>query len=179
MNAAKHICTQKHMPPSFPSSLLMFAPWPPWLCFSFFLRRRYILQSTHRPYRAGPVPAADHHRTASLVLPQVKEKQKQKQKKEKNPHPAKTRPPRPPTFLHLPSPNGPEPESEAELGVTNTSSFSHWGGALSGSTASWLPFMLSEKRTGCDSGRTQATEDRTVEILNFIWTRVRSFQDIS
>lgn len=42
-----------------------------WFCLSFFLRRCHILQPPHPPHRAGRVPAAAHHRTASLVLPQV------------------------------------------------------------------------------------------------------------
>lgn len=70
--AHTNICTYiVGLSPLFPASLLTVLP-DPRLCLSFFLRRRSIPQQPHPPHRAGPVPAAAHHRTASLVLPQVK-----------------------------------------------------------------------------------------------------------
>lgn len=91
-----------------PASVLTALP-DPWLCLSF-LRRCHIPQPPHPPHRAGPVPAADHHRTASLVLPQVN-----------SPGPAGTRAPHltsPPPWASL---TGCQPGSGAELRVTNTS----------------------------------------------------------
>lgn len=160
-----HIVVLAPLP--LPASLLTVLP-DPQLCLSFFLRRRYVPQQPHPPHRAGPVPAAAHHRTASLVLPQVNSPTLRGLTHLTSP------PPRG-------SPTGCEPGSGAELVVTNTSSFSHWGGARSGSTASWLPLMLSEKRTGgqavtVDLDRQQKTEE---QVLYHIRTRVLSFQDIS
>lgn len=127
-----HICSWPRPPlPASLSTVLLDLR----LCLSF-LRRRHVLQSPHPPHCTGPVPAAAHHRTASLVLPQVN-----------SPTPRKDSPASPHTLPGA-SLTGCEPVSGAELRVTNASSFSHWGGALSGSTGSWLPLMLNEKRTG-------------------------------
>lgn len=156
MTAAKHICTQKHMPPSFPAPLLMLLPDPLALLLLLPQKTLHPPVNTSSPScwscpccwsslhcLPGTSSGKKKKKTTTLVLQRL------------------TRLTSP--TLPLPSPNGSEPDSEAELRVTNTSSFSHWGGALSGSTASWLPFMLSEKRTGCDSGRTQATESQRVQ----------------
>lgn len=59
----------------------------------------------------------------------------------------------------------------------NTSSFSHWGGAQSGSAASRLPLTLSKKRKSCDGGRKQATEESVELFLYHIRTRALNFQD--
>lgn len=117
MNAAKHV---QHMHTVYttglaPLFLLLcrrcsLTP-DPWLCLSF-LRRCHIPQQPHPPHRAGPVPAADHHRTASLVLPQVNSPALQGLA-----HLTST-----PPWASL---TGRQPGSGAELRVTNTSSFSH------------------------------------------------------
>lgn len=165
MNAAAHMHVYESSS-LHPSSFLFVdgAPWPPRLCLSFFLRRRYHPQPTHPPHRAGPVPAAAHHRTASLVLPQVNSATQRGLAHLTSPHP--------PT--HRASLTGCEPGSGAELRVTNTSSFSHWGGAQSGSAPSCLPLMLSEKRTA-----RQATQENRELILYTLRTGLESSQDIS
>lgn len=73
LNAAKHLqqmLIYRWPCAPLPAPLLTVFP-DPRLCLSFFLRRRHIPQPPHPPHRAGPVPAAAHHRAASLVLPQV------------------------------------------------------------------------------------------------------------
>lgn len=129
-------------PPCLPASLSSALP-DPW-ALPLLLRRRSVPPPTHPPPCAGSVPAAAHHHAASLVLPQV--------------NAAAHRTSASPAPLPPPPTPGCEPGLGAELRVTNTSSFSHRGGAGWGSCVSSLPLKLSENRqSSCSSDSEEQT----------------------
>lgn len=130
------ICAHRHIYYQSCSLFLLLCWWfylTPGSDFPSPLNRRHRYP-IHHPHCAGCVPAHPHHRTASLVLPQVKT----------------------PTLLgfsyftlslSLLFTHWLLARLRGRALVTNTSSFSHWGGAPSGSAVGCLPLMLRTEKT--------------------------------